>query len=545
MFKLLIVEDEPLIRAGLQHYFSWQELGVHSIFEAENGKEGVQTALRERPDLVITDIRMPELNGLDMIDQLRKELPDTVFVILTGYNDFHYAQQAIRIGGVHAFLLKPLQYEESLATIRDCLSHLEKRRGELQARSRLELEAEENKALKGGQLVKHLLEEEVTPLEIDELRALCGFRSYYYLPIAAACVPTITTLHQTRRWFRSTVEAILKEALPTICQSGPYRIITYLSNSVLYAVAIMEDQVPEAPKLFAGHRFNEKFKLRAAERNASLYMAIGELTDQLPLAGQALQQSDKVLYRRFIEPGRHTFHIPNEGSTLPHKEPFLQLEEKDKNLLLACLENGNEAQIHDLMQRLAHETLMKGTLFAPEHWLAFLQEMIGVTLRFAYKHGIVIEGVYSDKLLTLSFVEDFQTVKELYEWLAAWIAHISAVFRDLSLPTSHQDSLIFEQIEAYIKEHLDMDVTLQMVADRFFYNPSYLSRLFKKKLNKNYMTFVTEIRMRYAQECLKQPHVLITDICSMCGYKSYKHFVKTFRSFTHMTPTDYRKQLGL
>lgn len=103
MYKLMIVEDEPLIRTGLKHYFSWQELGVQSIVEAENGKEGVATALREQPDLVITDIRMPEMDGLQMIEELRQFLPDTLFIILTGFNDFEYAQRAIKLGSVHAF----------------------------------------------------------------------------------------------------------------------------------------------------------------------------------------------------------------------------------------------------------------------------------------------------------------------------------------------------------------------------------------------------------------------------------------------------------
>lgn len=122
--------------------------------------------------------------------------------------------------------------------------------------------------------------------------------------------------------------------------------------------------------------------------------------------------------------------------------------------------------------------------------------------------------------------------------------HISSVYRVASEAGS-QETQIFEQIETYIREHIDQELTLQMVADRFFYNPSYLSRLFKAKLNKNYMTFITELRIRYAQECLAEPHYLITDVCNMCGYKSYKHFVKTFHDVTNMTPTEYRKRLGL
>ena len=120
----MIVEDEPLIRSGLKQYFDWKELGVHTIIEAENGKDGMDTALIELPHLVITDIRMPVMDGLEMIGQLRSKLPDTLFIILTGHNEFAYAQKAIHYGGVYDYLLKPLQYEISFSVIVNCLEKI-------------------------------------------------------------------------------------------------------------------------------------------------------------------------------------------------------------------------------------------------------------------------------------------------------------------------------------------------------------------------------------------------------------------------------------
>jgi len=115
----------------------------------------------------------------------------------------------------------------------------------------------------------------------------------------------------------------------------------------------------------------------------------------------------------------------------------------------------------------------------------------------------------------------------------------------IHLSDKDQDLQLFTQIEAYIKEHMDQELTLNRVAEHFFYNPSYLSRLFKAKLDKNYMTFVSEIRIQHAQQCLEIPQHSVMDVSVLCGYKSYKHFVKVFKSVTQMTPTDYRKQLRL
>ena len=271
----MIVEDEPLIRSGLKQYFDWKELGVHTIIEAENGQDGVDTALIEFPHLVITDIRMPVMDGLEMIGQLRSKLPDTLFIILTGHNEFAYAQKAIHYGGVYDYLLKPLQYEKSLPVIVNCL---------------------------------------------------------------------------------------------------------------------------------------EKIRLK-------------QLTPQS--------------FGRLLDPGT------NQGARIVLEE------------------------VHD-------------------------------SNHFNDNNQANLEGLQ-----------------------------------------------LFTKIESYIKQHLDQELTLNMVAEHFFYHPSYLSRLFKTKLNKNYMTFVSEIRINYALQCLKVSKHSIADVASLCGYKSYKHFVKVFKSVTQMTPTEYRKQLRL
>lgn len=129
MYKLLIVEDEPLIRTGLKRYFDWESFGISTIIEAENGKDGLNMSLIERPDLIITDIRMPRMTGLEMIKEIRNVELETNIIILTGYNDFDYAQKAIQYGGVHSFLLKPLQYQESYLAVSSCMKDIANKSG--------------------------------------------------------------------------------------------------------------------------------------------------------------------------------------------------------------------------------------------------------------------------------------------------------------------------------------------------------------------------------------------------------------------------------
>ncbi|WP_449603324.1 response regulator transcription factor [Paenibacillus sp. Marseille-Q9583] len=541
MYKLMIVEDEPLIRTGLKHYFAWEELGVHSIIEAENGREGMTTALREKPDLVITDIRMPEMDGLQMIEQIRNLLPDTLFIILTGFNDFEYAQKAIQLGNVHAFLLKPLEYEESLLVIQKCMNKLHLKQEDQLKRSNLE----------GAELVKLLLEEEHSVIDDAIIHELCNFNSnyYLYLPFVLTGIPMRETCTQSTLRMREYAKKFIHYAVDEyLHDSTPHSIFTYSSKTKLYGLIVLgspssTDNFPLQAQVQT--RIDQYLKALTLEHHLDLYLVIGKTTENPAQLHTSLHESGRMLYQRFYKRDCRLFYVPqwieNSNSMKPS---LIQLDENDKKRMISCIESANEQETLQLMHRLAQDILSKTDVSSPDYWLAFLQEIISVIVRFANKNHIHIEGVYSEKLLNLTFVDDFNSLETLFDWLGRWMIHLGIVYTEGLTHNHQQDVIIFEHIKSFIKENIDQDVTLQMVADRFFYNPSYLSRLFKRKLDKNYMRFVTEIRMEYAQECLKKPEILVTDVCTMCGYKSYKHFVKTFRSITNMTPSDYRKQSG-
>lgn len=543
MFKLLIVEDEPLIRAGLKHYFAWEELGVTTLLEAENGKAGMALALDQRPDLIVTDIRMPEMDGMEMIAKLSPELPGTAFIILTGYNEFAYAQQAIRLGVVHDFLIKPLIYEESLKTIVACLSKLKAAREESERRDRLEKDAAESKNLLGAELVKRMLDDSGS-LDDRAIRDACGFPSdrYAYLPFAMSAIPRSLPLR--RSGLRANAESLIAEAAKLAFPSARHREVFFCYDKTkLYALAVA-DEIGEPANAAYADRLNEKLRETSFGLPYSLYLAIGTPIDDLPSIDGLFRRTEKALYQRFFQPDRYAFALsPAAGPASFHKESHYRLDESDKLRLLRDLENGDFAGTTELMRRLAKETAEKSPSASPDRFLAYVQELVNLAIRFAHKNDIPVNGVYSDKALSLACVDDFATIDALFDWLADWMNHLSEVIGERGRSNANPDQRIFEKIEKFIQANIDQEITLQTVADRFFYNPSYLSRLFKTRLNKNYMAFVTEIRMEYAKQCLLQPKLMVADVCAMCGYKSYKHFVQTFKRVTNMSPTDYRNRL--
>ncbi|RUS46691.1 response regulator [Cohnella sp. AR92] len=552
MHKLMIVEDEPIIRAGLKHYFPWQELGVHEIVDAENGREGVEVALLARPDLVITDIRMPEMDGLEMIERLRGELPDTLFIILTGHGDLQFAQKAIRLGGVRNYLLKPLEYEESYATVVECLKEIESRKRERESRRKLETEVRAFGKVRDDSLFKLLLEEgDASDGDRQERLSRWEESGMLYYPAVLTAIPRRYPMGRGREaWKRFAKERVKELAAEALGLGKVHRLLSYSYQSKLYLIAVCPDPGGERPSgLYfpAGGRMNEILASDGDLSGLAVFASAGLPASKLSEAGSRLRLADKSLYRRYFESSRFFFpqsdaDAAGASSAAPSR---LQLEAEDRAEIRSCLENGSEADTRRLMNRFSERVQSKEARASVDSLLLFLQELINATLRFAHKHGIPVEEIYSHKLISLAFADDFENSDSLFDWLANWVLELNSAYRTRSSRHPLPDTAIFQQIESFILQHMEQDITLQTIADRFFYNPSYLSRLFKSKLNKNYLSFATEIRIRYAQQCLMDPKYLVTDVCVMCGYKSYKHFVKTFRTVTGKTPTEYRKQLGL
>lgn len=362
MYKLMIVEDEPLIRTGLKHYFAWEELGVHSIIEAENGREGMTTALREKPDLVITDIRMPEMDGLQMIEQIRNLLPDTLFIILTGFNDFEYAQKAIQLGNVHAFLLKPLEYEESLLVIQNCMNKLHLKRQDRLKRSNLE----------GAELVKLLLEEEHSVIDDAIIHELCNFNSnyYLYLPFVLTGIPVRETRTQSTLWMREYAEKFIHYAVDEYLHaSTPHSIFTYSSKTKLYGLIVLgspssTDNFPLQTQVQI--RIDQYLKALTLEHHLGLYVVISKTTENPAQIHTLLHESDRMLYQRFYMRDCRLFYVPQwiENSN-SQKPSLIQLDENDKKRMISCIESSNEIETLQLMHRLAQDILSKTDVSSP------------------------------------------------------------------------------------------------------------------------------------------------------------------------------------
>ena len=160
MIKLMIVDDEPVIRKGIVTVVDWKALDIQVVAEAANGRDGLSRALLEKPDIVITDIKMPIMDGITFSSELRKKLPKVRIVFLTGYSDFEYSRHAIRIGA-EDYLLKPVNTGELIELMERLKQEIVRENTHRQSRSRENVILKESQPLMRKRLLKQLFEGQV------------------------------------------------------------------------------------------------------------------------------------------------------------------------------------------------------------------------------------------------------------------------------------------------------------------------------------------------------------------------------------------------
>lgn len=241
MWKLLIADDEPRIRSGLRKSLSWEAKGIEVAAEAENGLEALEIARSIRPDLMFVDIHMPFLNGLDLIERLKTELPECLVIVISGHDEFAFAQRAVRLN-VFDYVLKPVQKAELDAVVDKAVADLQKERVEQKHVEWMSSKLESSSMVLREEFMRNWLTGLLSPQKIEEERAF--FHLHYQGKIGLMLVKPlgkITLNAPNKIWDPPLLEFAVKNVLSEMLQAAPSTVVFSLSKGVICAVTPVND----------------------------------------------------------------------------------------------------------------------------------------------------------------------------------------------------------------------------------------------------------------------------------------------------------------
>lgn len=507
MYRVLLADDEPFALEGLELLIDWEKWGFQVDRLCRNGEEAIEQIRLDPPDLVVTDIRMPALNGLELIDETRRlGNRSTLFIITSGYDDFDYARQAMKLG-VKYYLTKPV-----FGTEVDEM--LERLRNELRERDRRQLIRTCADRYAARQALSMLLYsgDEADRQEAMRTLAHLSGKAPYWLYVHV--------------WTDAEVAASAREVASRMAED----------NGRCYVI----DRTGHTFGLVLGSDRSDEMGVNAfVER---LYAAMRTtITGRIEIAVGCDVGTLKELsrsYRSAIEAARFHFFggtaIVHCAMVQNHKLSCDPGELKAVDIIVDAMENARPDDLASVIRNVFR--MFEARMVQPELVrICETQVMLGCASLVKQLGGdpdeiYLLWGSVSD-------VEQSKNLQRSTETLTAFCRKCQAVVSELQEMNSGGTSA---KVADFLRRNYKETFTIKEIAERFYINPVYLGQAFSRKYGIGILDFVHDLRIEKAQRLLLETDEASWAIAEALGYRGYQHFLKQFEKRLGMKPSDYR-----
>ncbi|MFD1775288.1 response regulator [Paenibacillus rhizophilus] len=515
MYRVLIVDDEPITRNGIEAFIDWEKEGLSVEASCANGAAAL-TVLENRPiDILITDIQMPLMNGIELMKQAFQLYPWLKVIMISSYSDFEYVKEGLKLGAVDYLLKSALEPAELLAVVHRCISMLKDER-------RKEVEFQEGAIYRERksteQDIKRLIvqEQEFLPL-IDWAPA--WFQQRY------ACVYLILdgAGELKGNYGHLYVQLLLEDLQELFYRQIDEGAAMLMGESGMFLV--FPDNVGDA-------ELRIRYWKQTVEMELELSISAGFTIEQgICRLLNGLAGSRMACQRRFLE-GLGGIYVW-EGSTENKgtaQVSTIESELPDWKSFFEIIRNGDpiSSAMENAMQR------WKGMWLNPE--------------QVKHEANELFTGIYEQQAVTglplselLDLLERTETLDQILSILKHGLEDIGKTFIPRLADKGNGGELIAKALE-YITNHYSENLTLQIVADTVYLSKNYFSLLFKKQTGQNFIDYLIELRIREAKRLLAEEDVRISDISEIAGFNDVNYFRKLFKKMTGLTPLEYRER---
>ncbi|WP_342563499.1 response regulator [Paenibacillus sp. FSL R7-0345] len=526
--KLCIVDDIPAVVRGLSQRIPWEEHGITVAATAANGEEGLVEIRKHRPDIVLTDIRMPFTDGLAMMRTILAEQPEIKLIFLTGYSDFTYAQEAVKLGAFD-LIVKPFTRPQVLESV-------------LKAKEVLERERSQAEQMRG---MEQKLRESMPYLRQEYMRLLIRYGSrqqhlsqqwdFYAIQMKRSgfCVMaaeidffadrTASMPVSEVELIRFAVQNILQETIAAYTQGIVFR--EHVNQFVI---------VMNPPATLDAEQLAEKCRENVC-RHTYQTVSIG-LGGDVEEAGQlsvSYAQAMSALTNTFLTGGNSVYRYvesPEADAALPRYS-----YDKEKELLY-CLRSANLAKAEEQLDGIWNEWVSSPVLPDPAIVKTMCLELAHSIHRvFSDKASDSEVKILEKKLAEMNGAASFEELRrQIREFCRQGCAY-------LQIRQTSDARVLVERAIAYINGNLHRNLAVADCAREVHLSPSYFSNLFKKEIGMTLAQYIISRRMEKAKELVLEG-MQVQDIAVSLGYEDRPYFTELFKKYTGMTPTDFRSK---
>ncbi len=530
MLKVFLVEDETVIREGLRDNIPWEQYGYQLIGEAADGEIALPLIRKLRPDVLITDIKMPFMDGLTLSKIVSAEFPKMKIIIISGYDDFEYARQAIEVG-VGQYLLKPITKQIMRKTLLDLKEKIEQDMEKNDYQIQFQNEMHEYEQFSRRHFFEKLLEGELSVKDIyDEAAKLS-------IEITASCYNLMFIYLQEKGadLSKDKMESFFRrqdEIHHYFLRNPQYILFSWNVNC--YGVLIKSEQSQMAELM---DQCLNKIKqiCMNEEEYMEWYVAMGESVERLSMLPECYQTVNHYFAYRFIVPNLHILNRNTLSNYLSaHEERDIEKVDSSKmnqDIIREFLTRGNSGEVHDFVESYLQsiKEAMKSRMF---------RDYIVLNIRFA-----TIAYLESIGATELDFVnnQDMNMNMKSSDVFDYFVNMLESAIHIRDKEIDYQSGKILRRALEYIDENYDKEtISLNSVAGQVKVSANYFSAIFSQGMQKTFIEYVTGKRMEKAKKLLRSTNHSSNQIATMVGYKDPHYFSFVFKKTQGCSPREYR-----
>ncbi len=520
MLKIFLVEDEMIMREGIKNNIDWEKENFSFVGDAADGELAYPLIIQKKPDILITDIKMPFMDGLELSRLVKAELPDIKIIILSGYDEFDYAKEAIDIG-IAEYLLKPVTSAKLIETLHRVGNMI--------------LEQREKNAVKGGadaemmffrKLVSGSMSVSLLLKEGRELGIELAASEYNLLLLQLFLGTDVDESHNRIEKIRQGFLQ-LKETCPNveIADRGREEFWFLLKGTQEHPLSVLEQDITAVLQ-----------KLVQDENETQYFGVLGKRTERLGDLSVCYEEANRRFAHRFLKERNQIYHA-DESAGPAIDLGSLNLSQTDRKALEQFLSTGlkgdAESFIDEYFDKAGGKNI-QSILFRQY----VVMDIYIITINFSQKMGYKkqeLAALYGDEQ---EFMKVFTSVEDTKAYLKK-LLETAIDLREKALPGKYDT--VIKQAQEYIEEHYNQyDISLNTVAASVNLSPNHFSAIFSQELGETFIEYLTRVRMERAKELLRTTSKKSTEIAYEVGYKDAHYFGSLFKKTQNCTPKEYR-----
>lgn len=500
--KLLIVDDEDYTREGLAEGLPWKEYGIEEIMQARDGKAGLAIAHWFKPDIVLSDIKMPKLNGIDFARELDGINPRIKIIFMSGYMEIDYLKSAIQLSAVD-YIEKPID----LGILKEAV---QKAAVSIKAQLHTQMLTADRKELQQQKLVNTLICKDIDRQMLYSICREVGFPTQHnYVCLVIRNKNSGAGSEAEQNEIMHFLNSNRFKALCNYMGEGNYcAILAYEKKDSFRLPALYQKMAGNFKKLILGIGFEamEIMNIYNSYQTALLAINCAFYEEE----GQVFIIDGEILRKQGMDPG-----IYSEFMGILTEEP-------------GRLKEWCEALFSNLRQQKYYGKEKVQTLLA-----SFVTSMVD-----RYPDLMDCAGGIRSREEVERQINSFQTLVQIQEYVGKLLDRLEEIWENQS-----RYSRISRGVIDYIAGHYsESDLSIARIAEQFHFSATYLNVLFKQEMQVNLKQFLSDYRLEKAKNMLEKDYYKITEIAELCGYANANYFAKVFKEETDFTPLEYRKK---